>query len=77
MKWAYLEKRSMMVRTMDLLPTFGNASMKSIEISLHTSNGTGSGWKTYRVKMLRFIVLTCCASAHELTHLVECMHVEE
>jgi hypothetical protein len=43
MKCAYLEKRSTTVRMTNLSPTFGSPSMKSIEISAHTWDGTSSG----------------------------------
>ena len=43
MKWAYLEKRSTTVRMTDLPPTLGSPSMKSIEMSAHTWDGTSRG----------------------------------
>ena len=43
MKCAYLEKRSTTVRMTDLPPTLGSPSMKSIEISAHTCEGTSRG----------------------------------
>lgn len=45
MKCASLDNLSTMVSMTDLPPTFGNASMKSIEMSFHTNDGTGSGWR--------------------------------
>jgi hypothetical protein len=46
MKWANFENLSTMVKTIDLLPTFGNPSTKSIMISSHTYLGTGRGWRS-------------------------------
>jgi hypothetical protein len=43
MKWLYFENRSTTVSTTDLPPTFGNLSIKSIEISAHTIEGIGKG----------------------------------
>jgi hypothetical protein len=43
MKWAYLEKRSTTVRMTDFPWTLGSPSMKSIEMSAHTWDGTSSG----------------------------------
>jgi len=43
MKCAYLEKRSTTVKMTDFPPTLGSPSMKSIEISAHTWDGTGRG----------------------------------
>jgi hypothetical protein len=43
MKFVNFENLSTTVRTTDLPPTFENPSMKSIDISLHTWDGTGSG----------------------------------
>jgi hypothetical protein len=40
MKWAYLENRSTTVRMTDLPPTLGSPSMKSIEMSAQTWDGT-------------------------------------
>jgi hypothetical protein len=41
----YFENRSTTVRMTDLPPFFGNPSIKSIAISLHTSLGIGRGWR--------------------------------
>jgi hypothetical protein len=41
----YFENRSTTVRMTDLPPIFGNPSIKSIAISLHTSLGIGRGWR--------------------------------
>ena len=43
MKWPYLLKRSTTERMTDLPSTRGSASMKSIPMSAHTADGTGSG----------------------------------
>jgi hypothetical protein len=42
-KCPYLENRSTIVRTIDLPPTFGNPSIKSIDISAHTIEGIDKG----------------------------------
>ena len=43
MKYAYLEKRSTTVSITLLPPTFGSASMKSMEMSSQTRDGTVKG----------------------------------
>lgn len=42
-KCAYLEKRSTTVRITDLPPTLDSLSMKSMEMSTHTWDGTARG----------------------------------
>jgi hypothetical protein len=45
MKWVYLENLSTTVSKTLLPCTLGSASIKSIEISAHTQDGTGNGWR--------------------------------
>jgi hypothetical protein len=46
MKWVYLENRSTTVRMTDLPPTLGSPSMKSIEMSAQTWDGTSRGYSS-------------------------------
>ena len=45
----YLESRSATTMMIDLFPTLGNPTMKSMEISVHMDVGMGMGWWGWRV----------------------------
>ena len=42
-KWVYMESLSTTTMMIELLPTFSNPTMKSIEISIQSKEGMGRG----------------------------------